>query len=559
MTDPGLGLGGYLPAVETALAGLQEREITGRIWRHDHSLWKPDPTEISNRMGWLTVTGLMSEQVPAIEAFAEDVREAGFRHVVLLGMGGSSLGPEVLSESLRGGSQSQESRKDSGNAGGYPKLILLDSTVPAWVLAVTGAIDPARTLFIVSSKSGSTLEPNTFYAYFRGLVEGALEKERAGGNFVAITDPGTPLEALALEHGFRKVFLNPPDVGGRYSVLSYFGLVPAALIGVNIGELLDRANFMKESCAARVPAQENPGAWLGAVMGTLAGTEGRDKLSLMTSPSISTFGLWVEQIIAESTGKEGKGIVPVAGESIVGPEHYGDDRLFVYLRLKGDQNAETDAAMERIASSGQPVVRLDMSDTYQLGAEFYRWEFAIAVAGHILGIHPFDQPNVQGAKDMTDRVLQEYQSSGSLPQMNGGIPPDSLLAEAGPGQYLAILAYLNQTPEMDKALTELRARLMKRYRIATTMGYGPRYLHSTGQLHKGGPNSGIFLQLTAGHERDVPIPGRPYSFGLLADSQALGDLQALAGSGRRALRVRLGRDQVGDIHRLAEKLAGKLT
>ena len=559
MTDPGLGLGGYLPAVETALAGLQEREVTGRIWRHDHSLWKPDPTEISNRMGWLTVTGLMSEQVPAIEAFAEDVREAGFRHVVLLGMGGSSLGPEVLSESLRGGSQSQESRKDSGNAGGYPKLILLDSTVPAWVLAVTGAIDPARTLFIVSSKSGSTLEPNTFYAYFRGLVEGALGKERAGGNFVAITDPGTPLEALALEHGFRKVFLNPPDVGGRYSVLSYFGLVPAALIGVNIGELLDRANSMKEGCAARVPAQENPGAWLGAVMGTLAGTEGRDKLSLMTSPSISTFGLWVEQIIAESTGKEGKGIVPVAGEPIVGPEHYGDDRLFVYLRLKGDQNAETDAAMERIASSGQPVVRLDMSDTYQLGAEFYRWEFAIAVAGHILGIHPFDQPNVQGAKDMTDRVLQEYQSSGSLPQMNGGIPPDSLLVEAGPGQYLAILAYLNQTPEMDKALTELRARLMKRYRIATTMGYGPRYLHSTGQLHKGGPNSGIFLQLTAGHERDVPIPGRPYSFGLLADSQALGDLQALAGSGRRALRVRLGRDQVGDIHRLAEKLAGKLT
>ena len=559
MTDPGLGLGGYLPAVETALAGLQEREITGRIWRHDHSLWKPDPTEISNRMGWLTVTGLMSEQVPAIEAFAEDVREAGFRHVVLLGMGGSSLGPEVLSESLRGGSQSQESRKDSGNAGGYPKLILLDSTVPAWVLAVTGAIDPARTLFIVSSKSGSTLEPNTFYAYFRGLGEGALGKERAGGNFVAITDPGTPLEALALEHGFRKVFLNPPDVGGRYSVLSYFGLVPAALIGVNIGELLDRANSMKEGCAARVPAQENPGAWLGAVMGTLAGTEGRDKLSLMTSPSISTFGLWVEQIIAESTGKEGKGIVPVAGEPIVGPEHYGDDRLFVYLRLKGDQNAETDAAMERIASSGQPVVRLDMSDTYQLGAEFYRWEFAIAVAGHILGIHPFDQPNVQGAKDMTDRVLQEYQSSGSLPQMNGGIPPDSLLAEAGPGQYLAILAYLNQTPEMDKALTELRARLIKRYRIATTMGYGPRYLHSTGQLHKGGPNSGIFLQLTAGHERDVPIPGRPYSFGLLADSQALGDLQALAGSGRRALRVRLGRDQVGDIHRLAEKLAGKLT
>ena len=550
MTSPGLSLGGYLPVVEANLAGLQERDVTGRIWRRDHSLWKPDPTEITNRLGWLTVTDLMCAQVPTIEAFADEVRNAGFRHVVLLGMGGSSLGPEVLRQALGTAPQGET----SGSAGGYPQLILLDSTVPAWVLAVTEAIDPAQTLFLVSSKSGSTLEPNAFYAHFRRLVEDALGKDRAGKNFVAITDLGTPLEVLAREHGFRRTFLNPPDVGGRYSVLSYFGLVPAALTGVNIGKLLDRADSMRKACAACVPAHENPGAWLGVVMGTLAGGEGRDKLTLVTSPTINAFGLWAEQIIAESTGKEGRGIVPVAGEPLVGPQHYGDDRLFVYLRLEGDENSETDASMERIQSSGQPVVRLDMSDNYQLGAEFYRWEFATAVAGHILGIHPFDQPNVQGAKDMTDRVLREYQSSGRLPQMNGEVSPDRLVSEAGPGQYMAILAYLRQSPEVDQALVEIRCQLMKRYRIATTMGYGPRYLHSTGQLHKGGPNSGIFLQLVADHEEDVPIPGRPYSFGFLADSQALGDLQALIGSGRRTLRVRLGQDQAGDIRRLVAEL-----
>ena len=539
-THPSVSLGEHLPDVEAALAGIREREVVGRIWRHDHTLWKPDPEEISNRLGWLTVMDVMEEQVPVLEAFAQEVRNAGYRHVVLLGMGGSSLGPEVLHQTF-------------GSAQGYPELMVLDSTVPAWVQAVTDAIDPSRTLFLVSSKSGGTIEPLSFYKRFRSLVEEAVGKEKAGLNFAAITDPGTSLEGIAQQQGFRRVFLNPPDIGGRYSVLSYFGLVPAALMGIDIATLLDRADCMREGGASCVPAHDNPGTLLGTVMVTLA-LKGRDKLTLATSPSLESFGLWVEQLIAESTGKEGKGIVPVAGEPLLSPEHYGDDRLFVFLRLEGDDNADVDAAVERIQSSGQPVMRLDLRDRYDLGGEFFRWEFATAVAGALLGIHPFDQPNVQQAKDLTDRVLQEYQTSGKVPQ---GEVPDSLrglLEVAGPGDYLAILAYAQQTPEMDRAMSELRRRVMERYRIATTLGYGPRYLHSTGQLHKGGPDSGLFLQVTSGHESDIPIPGEPYTLGVLADAQASGDLQALQETGRRVVRIHLGVDGEAQIRRLAGEI-----
>ena len=331
---PSVSLGCYLPNVEAVLADLQQQDMMGRIWRRDHTVWNPDPTDITDRLGWLTVTDVMCEQVPALEAFAAAVRDDGFRHVVLLGMGGSSLGPEVL-------------RQTFGSSEGYPQLIVLDSTLPAWVKTVTDGIDPAQTLFVVSSKSGSTTEPNAFYAHFRDLVERAVGKQQAGKNFVAITDPGTSLEKLAREKCFRKIFLNPPDIGGRYSVLTYFGLVPAALIGVNIATLLDRADCMREGCVSCVPAHDNPGAWLGAVMGTMA-RKGRDKLTLVTSPSMSSFGLWAEQLIAESTGKEGKGIIPIAGEPRVSPDSYGEDRLFVYMRLGGDHNSETDEAIQRI-------------------------------------------------------------------------------------------------------------------------------------------------------------------------------------------------------------------
>ena len=525
---PGVGLGAHLPDVEATLVDLRRQDVMRRIWARDHTVWKPEPEEITNRLGWLTVTDITCEQLPSLAAFAEEVRDAGFKHVVLLGMGGSSLGPEVL-------------RQTFGSIAGYPELTVLDSTVPAQVQAATDAIDPARTLFLVSSKSGDSIEPNSFYAHFRSLVEQAVGEARAGQSFVAITDPGTSLERLARENGFRRVFLNPPDIGGRYSVLSYFGLVPAALMGIDITALLDRADCMREGCASfvpAVPAHDNPGAWLGAIMGNLA-LRGRDKLTLATSPSIIGFGLWVEQLIAESTGKEGKGIVPVASEPLVDPVHYGEDRLFVYMRLAGDDNSVTDASIDGIEASGQPVMRIDLRDRYDLGAEFFRWEFATAVVGAILDVNPFDQPNVQQAKNLTARVLQDYQTSGVRPAAEAAGSPRELLSKARPGEYLAIMAYLRRTPETDRALSDLRRRVLERYHVATTLGYGPSFLHSTGQLHKGGPETGLFLQITAAHNRDVGIPGASYSFGALVDAQASGDLQALRESGRGVARVRL--------------------
>ena len=539
-THPGAKLEAFLPEVEAALADLERREVVGRIWRKDHTVWKPDPGEITDRLGWLTASEFMCEQVPNLESFAREVRDAGFRHVVLLGMGGSSLGPEVL-------------RQTFGSKDGYPRLIVLDSTVPAWVKSVTGSIDPSTTLFLVSSKSGSTVEPLSFYGHFRSLVEERLGQERAGQSFVAITESGTSLEMLARDQGFRRVFLNPHDIGGRYSVLSYFGLVPAALMGLDISALLDRADCMREGCASCVPARDNPGAWLGAVLGTLA-SNGRDKLTLVTSPSIGSFGLWVEQLLAESTGKEGKGIIPVSGETVMTPELYDRDRMFVYMRLEGDYNSDTDAAVRPIETSGQPVVRLELRDRYDLGAEFFRWEFATAVAGSAIGIHPFDQPDVQGAKDMTERVLGEYQASGSLPKSATEKSLESMLSEGRPGDYLAIMAYCRQTAEVDAALADLRRTVVERYRIATTLGYGPRLLHSTGQLHKGGPATGVFLQLTTNHEEDLPIPGKPYTFGVLADAQALGDLQALRVAGRPVMRVDLGTEIEAGIRRLRDEL-----
>ena len=540
MAGSGQALGAFLPPLEATLADLRQRDVVRRIWDKDHTVWKPDPTEIADRLGWLTVSDMMREQVPALLAFAKEVRDSGFRHVVLLGMGGSSLGPEGIGRTF-------------GSSPGYPELIVLDSTVPAWVQTVGEAIEPARTLFVVSSKSGTTTEPLSFYSHFSRLADEASAQVGTGRNFIAITDPGTPLERLALEEGFRRVFANPSDIGGRYSVLSYFGLVPAALIGVDITTLLDRGKWMREGCASSVAADDNPGVWLGAVMGTLA-QDGRDKLTLVTSPSIVGLGLWVEQLIAESLGKEGKVLIPVVGEPLVAPGHYGDDRLFVYLRMQGDNNAANDAAMELIESSGQPSVRLELRDGYDLGAEFFRWEFATAVAGSLLGINPFDQPNVQGAKDMTDSVLQGYQRSGRLPKAEAGDSLKGLLSESRPGDYLAIMPYLRQTREVDEALADLRRRTMERYYIATTLGYGPRFLHSTGQLHKGGPGTGLFLQITADHEQDLPIPGKPYTFGVLADAQALGDLQALQGLGRRVARVHLGHDSAAGIGQLSEEL-----
>ena len=531
-------LGKYGTLIESTLSRLDSDNVVARIWQGDHRVWSEDSTEILDRLGWLSLPKDMESKVAALTSFGEQVRDAGFKSVVLLGMGGSSLGTEVL-------------RRTFGSRAGCPQLLVLDSTLPAWIHAVDQAIDPATTLFLVSSKSGTTIESNALFSYFWGRVAEITGDGAAGGNFGAITDPGTPLERLGEQEGFRQVFANPPEIGGRYSVLSYFGMVPAALIGADLECLLGSAAGMMEACT-RPQAADNPGARLGAIMGALA-LEGRDKLTLVTSPALASFGLWVEQMLAESLGKSGKGIIPVAGEPPLPLGHYSDDRLIVYLRLADDDNSSTDELVDALSSS-HPTVRLELKDRADLGAEFYRWEFATAVAGHILGVHPFDQPNVQGAKDKTDAVLDQFKSTGRLPRAEAVKSVDNLMSQSNQGDYLAILAYLPDTPEIASALASLRRSLTEKYGIPTTAGFGPRYLHSTGQLHKGGPNSGIFLQLTTGHSVDKPIPGWPYDFGILADAQSTGDLQALKSLGRRASRVHLDDDPAAGIHRITAQV-----
>ena len=535
LVESHVGLGKYLPDVESVLADLSQKNIVSRIWQCDH-------TVEARPGGDLQPAGVAKRhrhhvrQVPALESFAREIKAAGFRHVALLGMGGSSLGPEVLRQTF---GTRRGTRADCAGLGA--------------VSSVAERTDPAHTLFLVSSKSGTTLEPLVFYRYFRGLVEAAIGAEDAGRSFVAITDPKTPLAELARRDGFRRVFLNPSDIGGRYSVLSYFGLVPAALAGIDVAELVDRAARMREGCASCVPIHDNHGAWFGAAMGALA-QRGVDKFTVIASPGISSFGLWLEQLLAESTGKEGKGIVPVAGEPLMDAASYGDDRLFVYLRVEGDDNAELDQAVADLIAAGQPVIRDSLRDRCDIGAEFLRWEFATSVAGAILGIQPFDQPNVQLAKDATAQVLKELSDSGRLPQEEASFTPGELGTRVKPGDYVAILAYIPQTEEADESLSGLRRSIGEGFHVATTLGYGPRYLHSTGQLHKGGPGTGIFLFLTAAHDRDLPIPGEAYTFGDLADAQALGDLRALRSEGRRVARLDLGADAGAAIRDLALKL-----
>lgn len=495
---PRLRLGSLAKPVEERLSQMAEADVPRRIWLKDHTVWKPDPTEIRNRLGWLTVPEQMTEHAAELVSFARQVAADGTKHVVLMGMGGSSLAPEVIHAIF-------------GAAAGFPTLHVLDTTDPASILALERSIDLGRTLFVVASKSGGTQETLSQFAYFHAKVQ-------QGQQFVAITDRGTNLEALARERGFRRVFLNPPDIGGRYSALSYFGLVPAALVGAPLDELLDQALEMATACAACVPAADNPCLLLGAVIGEAA-RAGRDKLTLVLPPSISAFGTWVEQLIAESTGKEGKGILPVEGEPIGPAEVYGDDRLFV--SMDGDVGLE-------------PAVGLPFDKPEQLGAEFFRWEFATAVAGAILGINPFDQPNVQEAKDATSRIL----AAGKVP--DAGLDDlGALLSQVWPGDYIAITAYIGRNAGNEEALRRVRVRLRDRYKVATTVGFGPRFLHSTGQLHKGGPNTGVFIQVVADDDVDLEIPGKPYTFGTLKAAQALGDLQSLRAHGRRVARVKL--------------------
>jgi transaldolase/glucose-6-phosphate isomerase len=530
-------LGAYQRDVDRVLMSFDQERVASRVWAKDASVWSKEEAhvkEITNRLGWLTVIDEMKVHSAGLRAFADEVRRTGFTDVVVLGMGGSSLGPDVA-------------RLTFGRAKGYPRLHVLDTTNPASIGALERQITLRKTLFIVASKSGTTSEIEAFHRYFRSRVRARLG-DNYGQNFIAITDPGTALEGVAKADRFRRVFINPPDIGGRYSVLSYFGLVPMALSGIDISTLLDRARAMAKMCDATVPAAANPAVWLGAIMGALARVN-RDKITFIASKKIASFGYWVEQLIAESTGKVGKGIVPIEGEAIGAPKVYGDDRLFVVLHLRGDRSLE--AKVKALEKAGQPIVRIELSDVYDLGAEFFRWEMATVAAAAVLQIDPLDQPNVTESKDNTKALLAEYQSAGKLPQGDRVLAAKAkavntavvdLLKQVKPGDYVAIMAYLPSTPATEKALQAIRTAVRDHLKVATTIGYGPRFLHSTGQLHKGGANKGVFIQLTADTVKDLPIDGKPYSFGTLIRAQALGDLQALASRDYRVVRIHLGRN-----------------
>jgi transaldolase/glucose-6-phosphate isomerase len=541
-------LGDYQSAVDTALAELAESGIVARIWNHDHTVWKPEPAEITNRLGWLHIAEVLDDNIPRLEALAADAREAGYTHVLLLGMGGSSLAPELFA-------------KVFGPQADGLSLAVLDSTAPGAVLAYARQLDPARTLFVVATKSGGTAETLSFFKFFYNRVADALGSDEAGAHFVAITDPGSKLADIAERYDFRTVFLNDPNIGGRFSALSYFGLVAAALAGVDVERLLDRATTMMGACGPSVPVAENPGAWLGAILGELA-KSGRDKVTFVISPTIESFGDWVEQLIAESTGKESEGILPVVGEPLASDDAYGTDRLFVHLRLQDDDSQDADLAV--LEAAGHPVVRINLHDAYDLGGQFFVWEFATAVAGQRLSINPFDQPNVESAKVQARSMIAEYKERGSLPAVESapltGKALDEFLAQAQPGDYIALQAYIQPTPETTEALTELRLRLRERFRLATTVGYGPRFLHSTGQLHKGDRGNGLFIQFTAAPQQDADIPdeaGKPESsmtFGVLIAAQALGDRQALLDNDRRVIRFDLENDVAGGLRGLSEAL-----
>jgi transaldolase/glucose-6-phosphate isomerase len=549
----------YQSKIENALVELRDEKVISRIWAHDHTVWKSDPEEIANRLGWLHLSEIMSDNIKRIEALAGEVRGSGYTDALLLGMGGSSLAPEVF-------------RKTYGVKKGYLNLAVLDSTDPGTVLTHAERLDPARTLFIVSTKSGTTVETLSFFKFFYNCVKSSLGEKQAGKNFIAITDPGSPLIELAERYHFRECFLNDPNIGGRYSALSYFGLVPAALIGMDIKTLLDRAMTMAcncESCNCPV-AGNNHGGRLGVVLGELA-KAGRDKVTLIISPKIASFGDWVEQLIAESTGKEGKGILPVVGEQVGSPAVYGEDRLFISLRLEGDK--ANDALITALENAGHPVLYISLHDAYDIGGQFFLWEMAIAVAGYRLGINPFDQPDVEAAKILARKIATEYRKKGSLPDeepaFNGEVMAvygevkadspesalESFLDKTKPGAYVALQAYVQRTAEMEVLLGIFRTSLRDRFRLATTVGYGPRFLHSTGQLHKGDAGHGLFIQFTTDDRRDAAIPEEAGSsdssitFGVLKAAQAIGDRQALLDRGRKVIRVHFKVDPIDGLKR----------
>jgi transaldolase/glucose-6-phosphate isomerase len=498
----------------------QSEEVARRVWTKDETLWGGPGPEIGNRLGWLTIAQRMLDQADSLKQFVDEVRADGMQAVVLCGMGGSSLAPEVLRLSFERG-------------GGGLDLHVLDSTDPGAIKAVEDQLDLERTLFLISSKSGGTIEPNSMYRYFRSKIDN-------GRNFVAITDPGSGLEKLAGDAGFRRVFLNDPDIGGRYSALSYFGLVPAALYGIDVKALLDRARIAEENCNQFDSTVSNRGLWIGIAFGELAGN-GRDKLTYVVDEPIASYGLWAEQLFAESTGKEGKGILPVAGEPVGTPDVYGEDRVFFHLR-----SADGPDQLEEIRKAGHPVITAQFDSPEDLGQIFFFAEFAAAVAGWVLGINSFDQPNVQEAKDATNKVLEEGLQDWENDTLD--------LSGVAPPHYVAIQGFVQPSPDFDEAIEELRVAIREKTRATTTFGYGPRYLHSTGQFHKGGPATGVFLQLVHDGDDDIEIPEAGYSFRTLKNAQAQGDYNTLKAHNLPVTRIRLEGDPAKAVRDLIKEI-----
>ena len=539
--------------VKATIADWQSRGNMERLWQRDPSLWTG--SDEAKWLGWLDIVDEQIAQHDQLMKVAKEVQSRGFEHVLLLGMGGSSLCPEVLHMTF-------------GRTPLFPTLHVLDSTDPAQVKAFEHQIDIPKTLYIVSSKSGSTLEPNIFKQYFFERTKQAVGATKAGSQFIAITDPGSKMQQVAESDHFLHIFFGRPSIGGRYSALSNFGMVPAAVMGLDTKKFLSRAAEMVRACGPSAAVEENPAAVLGIILG-VAANAGRDKVTIITSPGISDLGAWLEQLLAESTGKVGKGIIPVDRETLTAPEVYSSDRVFVYVRLESGPNADQEAKVAAIEKAGHPVVRITMADTYDLGAEFFRWEIATAVAGSIIGINPFNQPDVEASKIATRNLTSEYEKTGSLPaeepiledagvklftdeknaaELAKGAGSDRTLAgylkahlaRIKAGDYFAVLGYIQMNAEHEQNLQTVRHLVRDSKRVATCLGFGPRFLHSTGQAYKGGPNSGVFLQVTCDDSVELPVPGQKYTFGIVKAAQARGDFQVLAERGRRALRVHLG-------------------
>jgi transaldolase / glucose-6-phosphate isomerase len=546
-------------AFNAAIADWKQHDKVRRLWNRDASLWTG--TDEANWLGWLDITEQQLAHVNELQAFAQEIKKAGFKYTLLLGMGGSSLCPEVL-------------RMTFGHIDACPDLHVLDSTDPAQIKATESKVDLSSTLCIVSSKSGGTLEPNIYKQYFFERVKEKVGDKEVGNRFVTVTDPGSGMQHVAEADKFRRVFFGVPSIGGRYSALSNFGMVPGAVIGLDLPRFLNSTEEMVRACGASVPADSNPGVQLGAILGTAA-KQGRDKLTMIASPGIFDLGAWLEQLIAESTGKSGKGIIPVDREALASPDKYGNDRVFAYLRLESAPDPKQDAAVDALEKAGHPAVRISVQDVYNLGQEFFRWEIATAVAGSILGINAFNQPDVEASKIETKKLTSEYESTGKLPLESPFFEADGIkfyadeknaaalkgasslngvikahLDRIKSGDYFGLLAYITMNEQNETALQQIRHPVRDAKKVATVLGFGPRFLHSTGQAYKGGPNTGVFLQITCDDAIDLPVPGQKYTFGVVKAAQARGDFAVLAERGRRALRVHLGKDVNADLAKL---------